>query len=105
MKKGIDKASQSKSPKSAQQIELPAVEQNIQPKFEFIFQKKNYLWMVIGLIVIATGFGLMAGGGSEDPAVFNEAIFSWRRIRLAPMLVLAGFGIEMYAILLNPNKK
>jgi hypothetical protein len=105
MKKGTVKASQGKATKAAEKIEPPVVEENIPPNFEFIFKKKNYLWMVIGLIVIATGFGLMAGGGSEDPAVFNEAIFSWRRIRLAPMLVLAGFGIEMYAILLNPDEK
>ena len=79
-------------------------EQNIEPRFEFIFKRKNYIWMIIGLVVIATGFALMSGGGSDDPAVFNEAIFSWRRIRLAPTLVLIGFGIEMYAILLNPDK-
>jgi hypothetical protein len=46
----------------------------------------------------------MAGGGSENPEVFNEAIFSWRRVRLAPTLVLIGFGIEIYAILLDPEK-
>ncbi|WP_438962663.1 DUF3098 domain-containing protein [Nonlabens sp.] len=80
------------------------VEENIKPRFEFIFKKKNYLWMIIGLVVIATGFALMSGGGTDDPALFNEAIFSWRRIRLAPTLVLLGFGIEMYAILLNPDK-
>ncbi|WP_405350770.1 DUF3098 domain-containing protein [Nonlabens sp. Asnod3-H03] len=78
--------------------------ENIKPRFEFIFKKKNYMWMIIGLIVIVTGFALMAGGGSDNPEVFNEAIFSWRRIRLAPTLVLIGFGIEMYAILLNPDK-
>lgn len=103
MKKGGIKESRDKKKGTLKVQE--SVEENIQPNFEFVFKKKNYLWMVIGLIVIAIGFGLMAGGGSEDPAVFNEAIFSWRRIRLAPMLVLAGFGIEMYAILLNPDKK
>ena len=82
----------------------PKNEENIQPRFEFIFKKKNYIFMVIGLLVIGLGFGLMAGGGSDDPSVFNEDIFSWRRIRLAPALVLLGFGIEMYAILLNPDK-
>lgn len=79
-------------------------EQNVTPRFEFLFKRKNYMWMVIGLVVIAVGFALMAGGGSDDPAVFNEAIFSWRRIRFAPTLVLIGFGIEAYAILLNPDK-
>ncbi|WP_124979012.1 DUF3098 domain-containing protein [Nonlabens xiamenensis] len=80
-------------------------EENLTPRFEFIFQKKNYIFMVVGLLVIGLGFALMAGGGSDDPNVFNEEIFSWRRIRLAPILVLIGFGIEIYAILLNPNKE
>jgi hypothetical protein len=61
--------------------------------------------MFIGLAVIALGFLLMAGGGSDDPNVFNPDIYSFRRIRLAPALVLLGFGIEVYAILVNPNKK
>jgi hypothetical protein len=74
-------------------------------KAEFIFRQKNYKWLFIGLAFIAVGFILMAGGGSDDPNVFDESIFSWRRIRLAPTLVLIGFGIQVYAILLNPNNK
>ncbi|MDG1661138.1 DUF3098 domain-containing protein [uncultured Winogradskyella sp.] len=74
-------------------------------KGEFIFGKKNYKWLFIGLAFIAVGFILMAGGGSDDPNVFDESIFSWRRIRLAPTLVLIGFGIQVYAILLNPDKE
>lgn len=71
---------------------------------EFIFRRKNYKFMIIGIGFIALGFILMAGGGSDDPNVFNPEIYSWRRIRLAPTLILIGFAIEMYAILLNPNK-
>ena len=71
---------------------------------EFLFGKKNYKFMLIGLGCIALGFILMAGGGSDDPNVFNPEIFSWRRIRLAPTLVIIGFAIEVYAILLNPDK-
>jgi len=71
---------------------------------EFIFRRKNYKFMIIGIVFIALGFILMAGGGSDDPNVFNPEIYSWRRIRLAPTLILIGFAIEMYAILLNPNK-
>ena len=71
----------------------------------FVFGKKNYKFMFIGLACIALGFVLMAGGGSDDPNVFNPEIFNFRRIRLAPTLVLIGFGIEIYAILLNPDKK
>lgn len=70
---------------------------------KFIFEKENYKFMLIGLAVIALGFILMAGGGSDDPDVFNPEIFSWRRIRLAPTLVLIGFAIEVYAILLKPK--
>ena len=73
-------------------------------KSEFIFGKLNYKWLFIGLAFIAVGFILMAGGGSDDPNVFDESIFNWRRIRLAPTLVLIGFGIQVYAILANPNK-
>ena len=73
-------------------------------KSDFIFGKKNYKFMLIGLALIALGFILMAGGGSDDPNVFSEDIFSWRRIRLAPTLILIGFGIEVFAILLNPKK-
>jgi hypothetical protein len=71
---------------------------------EFIFQRRNYLWMFIGLACMAFGFILMSGGGSDDPNVFNPDIYSFRRIRLAPTLVLIGLGIEVYAILLNPHK-
>lgn len=73
-------------------------------KKEFVFGKKNYKWMFIGLAFIAIGFVLMSGGGSDDPNVFDPSIFNWRRIRLAPTLVLVGFGIQVYAILLNPDK-
>ena len=74
-------------------------------KTSFIFGKKNYKFMLIGLACIALGFILMSGGGSDDPNIYDESIFNWRRIRLAPTLVLIGFAIEVYAILLNPNKK
>jgi hypothetical protein len=55
--------------------------------------------MAVGVIFIALGFILMAGGGSDDPNVFNEEIYNFRRIRLAPTLVLIGFAIEVYAVL------
>jgi hypothetical protein len=70
----------------------------------FIFGKRNYFFMVMGILFIASGFIFMAGGGSDNPAVFNEEIYNWRRIRLAPTLVIIGFGIEIYAILTQPNK-
>lgn len=74
-------------------------------KKEFLFKEKNYRVLLIAIGMIALGFFLMTGGGSDDPNVFNPAIFSFQRIRLAPTLVLIGFGIAMYSILLNGNKK
>lgn len=76
-----------------------------QPKQEFLFDTINYKILLIGIVVIAVGFILMSGGGSNDPKVFNEEIFNFRRIRLAPTLVLIGFGITIYSILKNPTKK
>ena len=60
--------------------------------------------MLIGIVFIALGFILMAGGGSDDPAVFNEEIYNFRRIRLAPTLVLLGLAIEIYAIMAKSSK-
>ncbi len=77
---------------------------NNENKHEFLFEKINYKILLIGIAVIVIGFILMSGGGSDDPKVFNEAVFNFRRIRLAPTMVLIGFGITIYAILKNPKK-
>jgi hypothetical protein len=69
-----------------------------QPKQEFLFDGINYKILLIGIAVIALGFILMSGGGSDNPNVFNEDVFSFRRIRLAPTTVLIGFGITIYSI-------
>ena len=71
---------------------------NNEQKPDFLFEKVNYKILLIGIAVIAIGFILMSGGGSDDPTVFSEAVFSWRRIRLAPTVVLIGFGITIYSI-------
>ena len=68
-------------------------------KDKLLFGRRNYKYMLIGLLFIAVGFILMSGGGSDDPNIFNEEIYSFRRIRLAPILVVTGFIIEVYAIL------
>tara|TARA_B000000609_G_C24058567_1_gene285274 strand:- start:439 stop:663 length:225 start_codon:yes stop_codon:yes gene_type:complete len=72
-------------------------------KKKLLFGKRNYKFMLIGIFFIALGFILMSGGGSEDPNIFNEEIYSFRRIRLAPILVILGFIIEVYAILTKPE--
>jgi len=74
-------------------------------KPQFLFGKRNYMFMLIGLACIALGFILMAGGGSDDPNVWNDAINNFQRIRLAPTLVIIGLGIQIDAILLNPKKE
>lgn len=78
--------------------------QEQQPQKEFIFRTKNYRIMFVGIFFIALGFILMEGGGSDDPNVFNPEIFNWRRIRLAPTLIIIGFAIQVYAILYSSNK-
>lgn len=70
---------------------------------KLLFGKSNYVLVAVGVAFIAVGFALMAGGGSDDPNVFDaEAIYSFRRITLAPILVLTGFIIEIVAILKKP---
>ena len=65
-----------------------------------LFGKENYTWMLIGLGVLALGFFLMAGGKSNDPNVFNaDEVYSTTRITIAPMLIIAGFVIEIFAIM------
>ncbi len=72
-------------------------------KRKMVFGKKNYQLMLLGLTFISIGFLLMSGGGSEDPNIFNDEIYNFRRIRVAPILVVFGFIIEVYAIMKNPN--
>ena len=65
-----------------------------------LFDKGNYMWMLIGLGVIALGFFLMAGGRSSDPNLFNkDEVYSTTRITIAPLLIIAGFIIEIFAIM------
>lgn len=70
----------------------------------FIFEKKNYQIMLIGIGFIVAGFILMWGGGAADETSFNPEIFSFRRITLAPIFILIGFIIEIVAIMYKPKK-
>ena len=73
-------------------------------KESFALARENYILLVIGFAIIVLGFILMMGGKSEDTAIFNEEeIFSFRRITLAPMVVLAGFIFEIWAIMKKPR--
>jgi hypothetical protein len=68
------------------------------------FGKQNYIIVLIGIALIALGFVLMIGGGSSDPDVFNEKMFNFQRLTLAPILVLAGFVVEIVAIFWKGKK-
>jgi hypothetical protein len=78
---------------------MPKLKNENTPKETFALGKENYKLLIIGFGIIILGFLLMIGGGSEDPKVFNPAIFSFRRITLAPIVILAGLLFEIYAIM------
>lgn len=66
---------------------------------DFAFTKKNYILLITGLVFILSGIILMIGGGSEDPAKFSDEIFNFQRLTLAPILIVIGFIIEIFAIM------
>ncbi len=70
---------------------------------QFIFGRENYILLLAALALIILGYVLMAGGGSDDPNVFSEEIFSARRITIAPIVILSGFALGVYAILRKPK--
>jgi len=72
---------------------------------DFPLQKENYILLIIGFAIIMIGFLLMMGGKSDDPNVFNEEIFNFRRITLAPIIVLFGFMFEIWAIMKKPKEE
>jgi hypothetical protein len=70
-----------------------------------LFGRENYIWILAGLAVIALGLILMAGGKSDDPNVFNpKEVYSFTRITLAPILILIGLALEVFAIFRKPKK-
>jgi hypothetical protein len=70
-----------------------------------LFGKENYVWIIAGLAVIALGLILMAGGKSDDPNVFNpKEVYSFTRITIAPILILLGLAMEVFAIFRKPRK-
>ena len=76
-----------------------------QEKAAFAFGRQNYMLMFIGLGFLLLGFILMIGGGSDDPNVFSYALFDFQRLTLAPLLLLAGYIIELFAIMKRPKVK
>jgi hypothetical protein len=99
VKQNLDTAAANKKV-SASKTEVSVTEE----KVEFAIGKQNYYLLLIGFAIIIIGFMLMIGGGSEDPNVFNEnELFSFRRITLAPVVVLFGFAFEIWAIMKKPS--
>jgi len=70
-----------------------------------LFGRENYMWIIIGVVVMVIGLFLMSGGKSDDPNVFKkQEVYSTTRITIAPILILIGLGIEVYAIFRKPKK-
>ena len=68
-------------------------------EFAFVFNKINYILMIAGIVLLALGYILLAGGGSDDPNVFNPEMFNGRRLYLAPILIILGLIVEIVAIM------
>jgi hypothetical protein len=83
----------------------PAASKAMEPESRagFAFGKENYRLLLIGLGLIVLGFLLMIGGGSKDPKVFSYDIFDFRRLTLAPILIIAGYVVEIFAIMKKPK--
>lgn len=72
-------------------------------KNTFVFGTFNYILMGVGIVVLLVGYILLSGGGSDDPNVFNEAMFDKRRLVAAPIMIVLGFVVEIFAIMLSPD--
>ncbi len=83
----------------------PTTNKTVEEGKQFAFQKENYVILLIGLAFLAVGFLLMLGGGSDNPEEFSDALFDFRRLTLAPILILTGYIIEIYAIMKRPKQK
>lgn len=80
-------------------------QKNDDKKLQFAFGRTNYILMAAGLIILALGYILLSGGGSDDPTVFNDAMFDARRLYVAPILIVVGFIVEIIAILFKSKKQ
>lgn len=78
---------------------LDAIKPHSKQTDELAFTRKNYYILIVGFVLVIVGFLLMAGGGSQDPTVFNEAIFNTQRLTVAPILVMGGYAVVFFAIM------
>ena len=78
---------------------------NEKNNLDFAFTKKNYILLIVGILLICAGLLLMIGGGSDDPNVFNDDIFNAQRLTVAPILIAAGFIVEIFAIMYKAKQQ
>ena len=83
---------------------MASIKKAIKSETEFAIGKENFKYIAIGVVVLIIGFLLMAGGKSDDPNVFNTEVFSFRRITLAPIVVVSGFIFIIWAIMKKPKE-
>ena len=94
-----------KQPLQQKPAPVPAVKRTVVP-IPSLFSKENYKWMAIGGVIIILGMILMSGGKNQDPNTFDpKVVYSTTRVTIAPILIVAGLLVELYAILLRPKEK
>ena len=74
-------------------------------KKKILFGRKNYIILIFSIFIISLGYFIMSGGGSQDPLIFNNEIYNFKRIRLAPLLVILGFALALFSIIYGKRKK
>lgn len=77
---------------------------NEKKEFKFVFGPTNYILLAAGIVLLGLGYILLSGGGSDDPNVFNPAMFDTRRLVVAPLIIVAGLVVEICAIMFRPKK-
>jgi hypothetical protein len=77
---------------------------NNKPTFQFAFDKDNYIWMIIGVVLLIIGYILLIGGGSKDSNTFSYSLFNARRLVFSPIFILGGLVVEVYAIMKKSKK-
>ena len=82
----------------------PKINENGKSQFTFVFSKTNYIIMIAGIVLLALGYIFLTGGGSDDPNVFNPAMFNSRRLYVAPILIILGLITEIVAIMYNGKR-
>ena len=73
-------------------------------KKKILFERKNYIILIFSIFMISLGYFIMSGGGSQNPLIFNNEIYNFKRIRLAPLLVILGFALALFSIICGKRK-